>query len=72
MNDMRFDPLAAQPARQPEPIAAGFERHDNALDGLACLDSFISPAMQQPEQDLRVGGDFLHVFTLDARNDSAY
>ena len=55
MNDIRFDLPGAQPPRQPEAVSAGFERNDNACDGLTGLDGFVAPAMQQPEQSLWSG-----------------
>src|SRR6516165_7862177 len=72
MNDRRFDPSGAQPACQPEAIAAGFEGYDNAMYGLARFDGFIAPAMQQLEQCVRVGDQLLQGVSLNARNQSTY
>jgi hypothetical protein len=49
MNDVRFYTTCAQPACQPKAVAAGLEGSDNALDGAAGLDSFVTSATQQLE-----------------------
>ena len=49
MNDVSFDPAGAQPARQPEAVAAGLKGDDDARDLVAGLDGFVAPAMQQLE-----------------------
>jgi hypothetical protein len=42
-----FDALLAQPARQPEAVAAGLESNGNALNGTASFGGFFAPALQQ-------------------------
>ena len=71
MNDIRFDPTGAQPARQPEAVAAGLEGNDNARDGAAGLDGFVTPAMQQLEQGFLVRCELLQWIARDTGNDSA-
>lgn len=49
MDHIRFYARGAQPPCQPKAVAAGFEGNDNAGDGAAGLDGFVTPAMQQLE-----------------------
>src|SRR5205807_540122 len=47
VNDMGFDLVGTQPARQPESIATGLEGDNDALDGGSGLHRFFPPAMQK-------------------------
>ena len=68
MDHMRFDPLGPQPPRQPEAVAAGFEGHRYPLDRLARLDRFVTPAVQEPQQQHRIGGLLLQRIAGETRN----
>jgi len=46
MYDVGFDPLLAQPARQPETVAAGLKSNGNAVNGMAGFAGFLAPALQ--------------------------
>jgi hypothetical protein len=55
VDDVGFDPLCAQPARQPKAIATGLIGDCDALDRAASFDSFLSPAIQKLQQPIPVG-----------------
>ena len=42
-----IDPLLAQPARQPETIAAGLKGHSDAFNRMASFAGFLAPALQE-------------------------
>src|SRR5436190_7416474 len=50
MDHVRLDPTRLEPARQPEAVAAGFERNRNPRDSAAGPDRLILPTMQQAKQ----------------------
>src|SRR4029077_3127776 len=50
MNDVGLDPLGGEPARQPEAVVPGFERHGDACDPVAVLRAPRPPALQQAQQ----------------------
>jgi hypothetical protein len=47
---VRLDPACRKPARQPEPVAAGFEGQRNPRDLFTDPDRLVAPAMQQGKQ----------------------
>ena len=72
MNDVRFDPSCAQPACQPEAIAAGFECNDHTCNLVAELAGFVTPTMQQLEQSFLVGCELLQWITSETRDNSSH
>jgi hypothetical protein len=46
MDHVRLYPSRCKPARQPETVAAGFERKHNPRDIAAHPDRLVAPAMQ--------------------------
>jgi hypothetical protein len=55
MDHVGLDAMPTQPARQPEPVAAGFEGHGNALDLPARPGRLVPPAVQQLQQQSLIG-----------------
>src|SRR5262249_11629261 len=47
MYDVGFDALLAQPARQPEPVAAGLKGHSDAFNRMTSFGGFLAPALQE-------------------------
>src|SRR5580704_2162580 len=60
-----------KPARQPKPVAAGFEGNRNPRDRAAGPDRLILPAMQQAKQPFWVRLQLLARLTLNTRNYAA-
>jgi len=54
MDHIGFDPMRAQPPRQPEPVTASLERDHHPVDRLAGLARLVAPAMQQRQQGFGV------------------
>ena len=54
MDHIGFDPMRAQPPRQPEAVTASLERDHHAVDRLAGLARLVTPAMQQRQQGFGV------------------
>ena len=72
MDDISFDPAGTQPPCQPEPVATSFIADDDARYGLASLDGFVTPAIQQPKQGFCIGRcQLLQRITVDTRDHSA-
>ena len=72
MNDIDFDALCTKPAGQPESIATSLVGDDDAGDLVAGLDSFVAPAMKQPQQGMRISRELLQRIAVNARNDTTH
>jgi len=70
MNDIRLDALLAQPARQPEAIPAGLEGHGDPCDGSTAFQGFALPPVQQFQQVLGLGLQFLQGMPRHSRYDA--
>src|SRR3954462_10864812 len=68
VNDMSFNAVSPEPARQPEAVAAGFEGDGNACDLPAGLTRLCAPAVEELEKGVLVGSEFLERMTLDPRH----
>ena len=71
MDDVCFNAVCAQPARQPQAVAAGLEGDSDACDRATGLNGFIAPAKQQTQQCLFVRADFLLRMPVDPWDDTA-
>ena len=71
MNDVNLNTAHPQPARQPEAIASGLIRHNDALDLAPGLAGFVPPTMQELQQRRLIGSEPLERLALDARNNPA-
>jgi hypothetical protein len=69
VDDIRFNATCPQPARQPEPVAAGLESDADAHDPTASPGRLVPPTLKQPKQSDLVGLDLLHGLALDGRYD---
>jgi hypothetical protein len=69
MDHVSFNAVCAQPARQPEAVAAGLEGDGNARDRAARLGRLIAPAVQQSEQCILVRLELLLRMPVDPGND---
>jgi hypothetical protein len=72
VDDMGLDAPGAQPARQPEAVAAGLVGHRDACDRLACLGRLVLPAPQKPQQRLLVRLDLLQRMAIEAGHDGGH
>src|SRR3954467_571077 len=68
VNDMSFDAVSPEPARQPEAIAASLEGDGNARDLPAGLTRLCAPAVEELEEGVLVGSEFLERMTRDPRH----
>ena len=68
VNDVGFDAMRPQPARQPEAIAAGLEGDGHARDRAAGPGRLALPAPQQLEQRLLVRLELLQWMAFDPWN----
>src|ERR1700736_4478191 len=66
MDHVRLYPTLAQPARQPEAVAAGFEGKRNPRDLFTGPDRLIAPAMQQAKQPFSTRLQLFARLTLNA------
>jgi hypothetical protein len=48
MNDMDFNLVRPQPTCEPEAVASGFIRDDNALDAASAFHRLVPPALKEP------------------------
>ena len=53
VDHMDFNPLLAQPPRQPEAVSAGLIGNTDALDRMACLRRLVTPPLQLLQQIIR-------------------
>ena len=65
MDHVRLYSMRRKPARQPKPVAAGFEGQCNARDRAAGPDRLIPPAMQRRKQPFWVRLQLLARLTLN-------
>src|SRR5215468_8295887 len=65
MDHVSLYPTRRKPARQPKPVAAGFEGKRNPCDRAAGPDSLILPALQQAKQPFWAGLKLLARLTLN-------
>jgi hypothetical protein len=65
VNDMSFDAVSPEPARQPEAIAASLKGDGNARDRAAGLAGLLTPAVEELEEGVLVGSEFLERMTPD-------
>src|SRR4051794_29666614 len=68
VNDMSFDAVSPEPARQPEAIAAGLEGDSDAADLAAGLAGLLTPAVEELEEGGLVGSELLERMTRDPRD----
>jgi len=71
MDHVSLDATRRKPARQPKPVAAGFEGKRNPRDRAAGPDRLILPALQQAKQPFWARIELLARLTLNTRNDAA-
>src|SRR4051794_29695772 len=69
VNDMSFDAVSPEPARQPEAIAAGLEGDGNACDRAAGLAGLLTPAVEELEEGVLVRRELLERMTRDPWDD---
>jgi hypothetical protein len=72
MDHMRFDRMHAQPAGQPEAVAAGLVGNHNPGDRTAGLAGLLTPAMQQLQQRRRVRFQLLQRTPRDPGNNASH
>src|SRR5947207_3871770 len=65
MDHVRFHPTCLEPARQPEAVAAGFERKRNPRDRAPSPDRLIPPGMQHGNQPFWARLELLARLTLN-------
>src|SRR3954454_5375487 len=68
VNDMSLNAVSSEPARQPEAIAASLEGDGNARDRAAGLAGLLTPAVEEVEEGILVGSEFLERMTRDPRH----
>ena len=68
MDNVSLNTAHPQPARQPEAIASGLIRDNDALDLAPGLAGFVPPTMQELQQRRLIGSELLERLALDARN----
>src|SRR4051794_41763400 len=69
VNDMSFDAVSPEPARQPEAIAASLEGNGDAADLPASLTRLCAPAVEELEKSVLVRREFLEWMTRDPSDD---
>jgi hypothetical protein len=65
---MSLDTSRPQPPREPEAVAARLECGDNEVDCAARLGRFGLPTVQELQQRLRIGAEFLQWLAAEARD----
>src|SRR5215472_14749291 len=65
-----LDLTGAQPARQPEAVAASLIGHSDPLDDLAGLIGFLLPTMQKLQQSMLIGRELFQRLAFDSRHDT--
>jgi hypothetical protein len=66
MDDVNLDIACPQPARQTKAVAPSFIGDDDTLDVAPSLAGFSAPTMQQLQQSVLVGVEFLKWLAFDA------
>src|SRR5262249_61539479 len=59
VNDVGFNLVAAQPARQPEAVPASLEGNADALDRMAGLPRLLAPTVKECQQRSLIGLELL-------------
>jgi hypothetical protein len=72
VDHVRLDPANAQPAGEPEPVAASLVGNRDALDSTTSLGRFAAPALEQAQQRCRVRLQLLERLPLDAGDDPSH
>jgi len=65
-----FDQLGAQPARQPEAVAARLVGDGDPVDRMARLRRFTAPTMQKLQESVAVRRELLQGITIESRHDA--
>src|SRR3954464_5014961 len=65
VNDMSFDAVSPEPARQPEAIAAGLKGHGGGAGLPAGLAGLLPPAVEELEKGVLVRRELFERLTLD-------
>src|SRR5215471_12136494 len=70
MDHIRFDLMGAQPARQPEAIAASLIGDGDPLDDVAGLIGFLPPTMQKLQQCILIGRELFQRLSFNSRHNT--
>src|SRR5215471_3443225 len=70
MDHIGFDLMGAQPARQPEAIAASLIGDGNPLDDVAGLIGFLPPTMQKLQQCILIGRELFQRLSFNSRHNT--
>lgn len=68
---MAFDAALPEPARQPKPVATGFEGYHDPPDRPSCPHTLVPPALEQFEERRRIRLKLLLRLALEPGNDRA-
>ena len=69
MDHMRLDALRPEPTRKPETVATGLVGNNDTRDRVARPHRLAAPALEQCQQGVLVGLQFLQRLALDARHE---
>jgi len=70
VDDVYLDAASLQPPRQPEPVTPRLIGEGHPSDGPARLHRLRLPALQQPQQRIRIGLKFLQRLAVNIGNQS--
>src|SRR6516164_331699 len=70
MDHIGFDLMGAQPARQPEAIAASLIGDGDPLDDVAGLIGFLPPTMQKLQQCILIGRELFQRLSFNSRHNT--
>src|SRR4249919_807412 len=70
MDHMRLDALRPEPTRKPETVATGLVGNNDTRDRVARPHRLAAPALEQRQQGVLVGLQFLQRLALDARHET--
>ena len=70
MDHIRFDSLSAQPARQPESVAAGLVGDGDPVDRMAGFRGFFAPTVQKLQEGVAVRAELLQGIAIQSWHDA--